>query len=481
MSNRKPNKSKVAPSDIQPPPGHKIVTGHRVSPHVETFAVATDDDDMDQARPAAGDEQAGVEKCAHCRQTFTSDEWAECEGLCPNDECRRNADLFVPELSEAEILRETKLRQGSDEISLRVDRLVNYDKDGRTDSRADKIFCTTIKPVGLDYLEVIRRNFGGGHFWLTMYQRGKGIVTAWDEGIEKPVAEVAPAPAPAPSVGPPADSLEIVIAQAAKVQELKRALVGDELGELRKLLAAKLDQPAASAESQRADNPFALFAPLAASDPSLAAKLMDRVFPEEEKSTWVADLLKHPQEALQLLGLGMQLLQQTFFKGGPSGPAGSHGQPVSTPTLNEQLPPPVLALIDQIAADVLNYEPLGSSDDESDGEQEYGESVWRSADAVVDEIERTPQVAVLLNLSPSELCRLLSGQAGLQVPGVEHLRLVGYEYIGKKKDADQFFRELKEAVATHPRLPAAGPVGPTVNAADTAPAPSGAAASGVVS
>jgi hypothetical protein len=152
--------------------------------------------------PRAKEEAATIEfesdereDCPHCHGSFLIDAVEDNDGYCPgcgydSDGVKREDPPTIgtvdEELSEAEILLQSIA--DDDAYRLLVERLINYDTDPRTDSRAAKEFCTTLTPVTLDYLDIVRRSFGGGAFRFTMFKRGRpGILKSWVEVIAKPV------------------------------------------------------------------------------------------------------------------------------------------------------------------------------------------------------------------------------------------------------------------------------------------------------
>jgi hypothetical protein len=139
---------------------------------------------------------------------------------------------FEPEqpLSDVEIL----LQQISDDgdFTLRVERLTEFEIDGRTDARAATTYCMTIAPPSLDYLERIARRCGGGAYQLTMFRRGRGMMRRWTEHIDRtltPQAAEPSAPAPvAAAAAPPVaamqpDTLTGFVTQAKQFAEIAKA------------------------------------------------------------------------------------------------------------------------------------------------------------------------------------------------------------------------------------------------------------------
>lgn len=423
----------------------KTVQGRRLVDRTEQFVIV----DESPATEAAPDAAVQAENlCDFCGIVFSVEKWDDNDGYCPNCNRDENGDLQPEEreLSEAEMLLQSIENDG--EYSLHVERLVNYEKDGRTDTRADKSFCTKLKPVTLDYLDIVRREFGGGAYRFSMYRKGVGLVKngIWVDVIEKPLEVAAPIVA-AQQAAPPAspdkeDPIAAITSAATKLANLKDALVGDELRELRE----ELRQQRTGSNNGVPDNQFALLHSVLSSPNSggLAEKLIDRVMPEETKTTWMGDLLAHPQEAMSLLGVLLDRVERIFGAHGPQPPNGNGAHAaLPPPSLNQMLPPPVLAVLEIIGEDVMNFEPA-----EEDGE--LSDSVYRATDAILDAAETDVTVEQvlksILSMSPVEIGKLISGQAGIAQPGMEHLRIVGYEYIAKKKDVDVFFRQLKQAV-----------------------------------
>jgi hypothetical protein len=454
QQNSRAQTSGMAAIEVLPPesgeqsaakPKVKTVLGHRLVDRAEQFVMI---DDGPEASTDSSTEATAAEEpvpCEFCGIVFAGEKWDENDDYCPN--CNRDVDGNLHteprELTEAEILLKQVANDG--EYSLNVERLTSFEIDGRTDSRADKTFCTKLKPVTLDYLDTVRRMYGAGTYRFSMYRKGVGLVKdgIWVDTIEKPIEQPAPPPIAAPAAFVAAekeDPITVYKNRAKELNELKAVLVGDELAQLREEI--KQQRTSNNGHAGAPDNPYALFAPLAANNATLAEKLMERAFPEEAKGTWVSDLFAHPQETMTLVGMVLDRVERIFRPQANGNGNGNGHQLTPAPTVNQMLPPAMLAVLDVIGEDILNFEPG------EDGE--LSESVWRAADAIVDAAEGNAEVKqrldALLAMSPMEIYQLLSGQAGLPVQGIEHLRIVGYEYIAKKKDADVFFRELKQAV-----------------------------------
>jgi hypothetical protein len=159
--------------------------------------------------PVEGSPAAKREPRKRIRRT-TVEEFSEAIHAAPaedattledEDEEQDDLEFEAQPLSDAEII----LSQVADDnaYNLRVDRLVNYDIDGRTDLAAAREFCTNIKPPTLDYLAVVSRSFGGGQYSFTLFKRGAGVMRRWDERIAKTVAPEVATP-PAATVAAPA-------------------------------------------------------------------------------------------------------------------------------------------------------------------------------------------------------------------------------------------------------------------------------------
>ena len=104
-----------------------------------------------------------------------------------------------------------------------------------------------------------------------------------------------------------------------------------------------------SSQAAAPDNAYALFAPLAANNPTLAEKLLDRAFPQsdEESATWMRDILKHPQEAIQLLQAGLGLFGSMRGGGTSGGPTVDQGT-VAPSSEQEAIAVIVTTLIDDV-------------------------------------------------------------------------------------------------------------------------------------
>jgi hypothetical protein len=130
-------------------------------------------------------------------------------------------------LSDVEII----LRDGGNEAqyTMRVDRLPNYAEDGRSDTRAEKEYCTSFTPT-VDFPKRIQREFGGGTYLISLYERGRGIIMRRTEHIAQPLREEVPAVAapvvvaPLAPPAPPVDTLDTFSTQASKLAGVMESL-----------------------------------------------------------------------------------------------------------------------------------------------------------------------------------------------------------------------------------------------------------------
>lgn len=308
----------------------------------------------------------------------------------------------------------------------------------------------------------VQRMYGGGYYLLEFKQSGR-YKTAKSRLIADPPAnvaqndkepKVAAVSAPERTAAAPDDVIDAFTKEVTRVKNLKALLRDDEVDKLREELEElRRAKPAPPPASISPDNQYALLHSVLSSpnpDNVLATKILERVMPEESQTTWMGDLLAHPQEAMTLLQVLLDRLDRWFGnRGTPSNMNGGNGlalPPVpSPPSLNQLLPPPIVSVLEIIGEDVMNFEPAENDD-------EISASVYRAADAILDATEAAPQLGQMFDQlfsdSPVEIVKLVSGQKGIQQQGIEQLRVVGYEYIAKKKDADMYFRELKQAVKT---------------------------------
>ena len=168
------------------------VEGRRLREETEMFVVESPQPGAPNEVEEPGADNSDREECQHCDGLFLESAFDDNDGFCPG--CGRNEDGYKreddpPELSEAEQLL-TQVAN-DDEYHLRVARLDDYDNDPRTDSRARMTFCTNLKPVTLDYLDIVRRSFGGGAYYFSMYKKGRpGFIKTWVEIIAKPLQPI---------------------------------------------------------------------------------------------------------------------------------------------------------------------------------------------------------------------------------------------------------------------------------------------------
>jgi hypothetical protein len=238
--------------------------------------------------------------------------------------------------------------------------------------------------------------------------------------------------------------------QIELVLQLQREAAERERSMWQQLLeSARATQSANNSSLTAPDNPYALFAPLAATNPTLAEKLLERAFPEEEKSTWMADVLKHPQETLQLLqaGLGLFIPGQN---GSPSignstspGSESVNGQPQGAiATESEAMRLVVFTLIDDV---------------------QHNRRVGRVADLIEESCRRfpslLPHVTQILTADNAGVFQMIQASTSVDLSAFAH--------------AGDFFDDLREEleeslVPASSEEQSAGPAAPTAAAAAAA-------------
>lgn len=115
------------------------------------------------------------------------------------------------------------------QFTMVVEKLPNFEKDGRADTRAEREYCTTFTPPTLDYLERVKGQYGHGHYLFAIYERGRGCRRRWAKHISKPLRDETPAVAAAssqplaPGTHAP-DSLETFTRQAGQLAVVMQAL-----------------------------------------------------------------------------------------------------------------------------------------------------------------------------------------------------------------------------------------------------------------
>lgn len=165
----------------------------------------------------------------------------EAEGLTESDEI----DLEDSEEEEEEpldpiqqMLADLNVSEHAHSWTMVVERLPNYEKDGRTDVMSKRVNCGT-RPVTPDFIEDIRREFARpykpNHFRITIKRNGK-IFSHWPEALSlepPPYDEIAAFEAKAAASTPPAitinnpgqpQSFKQVIDQIKQLADLRTAL-----------------------------------------------------------------------------------------------------------------------------------------------------------------------------------------------------------------------------------------------------------------
>lgn len=114
------------------------------------------------------------------------------------------------------------------QFTMVVEKLPNFEKDGRADTRAEREYCTTYTPPTLDYLERVKGQYGHGHYLFAIYERGRGCRRRWAKHISKPLREETPSPhssiAASVTAAPVPDSLETFSRQAGQLADVMKSL-----------------------------------------------------------------------------------------------------------------------------------------------------------------------------------------------------------------------------------------------------------------
>lgn len=235
----------------------------------------------------------------------------EAEGLNVEDE--PEDDDTEPEEEESldpiqQMLADLNVSEHSHSWTMIVERLPNYEKDGRYDVQAKRINCGT-RPVSPDFVEDVRREFARpykpNHFRITIKRDGK-IFSHWPEVLSlepPPYDEIAAFEARAVATAPPA----ITINNPGQPQSFKQMLDQfKQFAELRNVffpeLAHLAQQPtSASAQSQPLTTEAALLH-LVSADQSLMEKAvsgLSRLFRKAEDGARDIGLMDIAFEAIK--------------------------------------------------------------------------------------------------------------------------------------------------------------------------------------
>lgn len=263
----------------------------------------------------------------------------------------------------AEMFRDLQIEKRSHSWTMVIERLVNFDKDGRFDAGSKRVNCGT-RPVTPDFVEEIRREFArpgrSNHFRVLIKRDGK-IFAHWPEALSlepPPVEEIlaedarhaGSAPAVFPVAADPSKQFKQMLDQMRQLAELRAVLFPDQPA------AAPVQNPAPLTEEA------ALLKLLAADSDvvdRVSRQISKRLFssnPEPETS-WPAVLaasLQYLPTILQQLGFrppetaapaGPQLVPPREISAPPPSPAPPAADP--TPPV-ETGPTPELALLGRV-------------------------------------------------------------------------------------------------------------------------------------
>lgn len=239
----------------------------------------------------------------------------------------------------AQMLADLQIAKRSHSWTMVVERLPNYDRDGRYDVGAKRVNCGT-RPMSPDFVEEIRNEFArpgrANHFRVTIKRDGK-IFAHWPEviSLEPPgpdeifELEAKYAPPSPPSSGSPGPGFSDVLKQLKQFKELQQLLVPD-----------PMPNPSTGQLSEEA-----ALLKLISSNGDVIDKMTQRIakqlFREEDNSgpEWVPvvkSLLDNGPAIVQQIIVGLQQLRQT-----PAAPAPAQPPSVSAPAAAAPLPPPV--------------------------------------------------------------------------------------------------------------------------------------------
>jgi hypothetical protein len=198
-----------------------------------------------------------------------------------------------------QMLADLNVGEHSHSWTMIVERLPNYEKDGRYDVMAKRINCGT-RPVTPDFVEDIRREFARpykpNHFRLTIKRDGK-IYAHWPEALSlepPPYDEIAAYEAKAQAAAPPA----ITINNPGQPQSFKQVLDQfKQLAELRAVLFPDLaqqtqQQQSAPAQAQQLTTEAALLHLVSADE-----SLMDKV------TSGLSRLIRRAEDGAREIGL----------------------------------------------------------------------------------------------------------------------------------------------------------------------------------
>ena len=243
----------------------------------------------------------------------------------------------------AQMLADLQIAKRSHSWTMVVERLPNYDRDGRYDVGAKRVNCGT-RPMSPDFVEEIRSEFArpgrANNFRVTIKRDGK-IFAHWPEviSLEPPAPEelpelearFAPPPssAPAPAV-PAAPGFSDILKQLKQLKELQQILAPE-----------PVQNPAPGHLSEEA----ALLKLITSSGDvvdKVTQKIAKQLFREEESSApeWVPvvkSLLDNGPVIVQQIMAGLQQLRQVPA----AAPAAVPPSPFPAPAPPSPLPPPV--------------------------------------------------------------------------------------------------------------------------------------------
>lgn len=141
----------------------------------------------------------------------------------------------------AEMFRDLQIERRSHSWTMVIERLVNFEKDGRFDAGSKRVNCGT-RPVTPDFVEEIRREFArpgrSNHFRVLIKRDGK-IFAHWPEALSlepPPVEEIlaedarhaGSAPAVFPVAADPSKQFKQMLDQMRQLAELRAVLFPDQ-------------------------------------------------------------------------------------------------------------------------------------------------------------------------------------------------------------------------------------------------------------
>jgi hypothetical protein len=218
----------VVTSESGEPRKVRTVKGRRLRDEKEEFVLVDEPAAMDEEELEAA--EIVLVRCQTCGAASPEEEWEESAGDCPScgigpSNPQTNVD-DGPTLSEADLVIQSIQALGPEgpQYQIRVLHLPKFYEDGRTDTRAERRYCQSLRgaDIRLDYLETVRARCQceclpvgkEGAFVFEVFKLGgedRGFKHRSTEFLTKPKPDAerveATAPAPATPAAPPRSAL----------------------------------------------------------------------------------------------------------------------------------------------------------------------------------------------------------------------------------------------------------------------------------